>query len=435
MMTREELYGGFISVDFPTNTSIVELPPHTDFRLLYCEGNDLSGGGVTLRLPDPKTIRQHGWLVYMIYNGLNSGMSTAVTLTTAGGISLGFINDEEVLLVGLLSAEFPVGDGTWTVVKRNSANAAGTFISETVNFGSTTGLDNACESYLFSTDSWFTYPVLPIVSGTGREISAAEFPDATGSFDCYYGQVAEVYRWVNGIPVLQNPPNYPFIQTGFGVVLGSVIGDLMHVANGVTPANAYKMEVFAPVTDTWTMGVDFPSFTGITAPEVNVCESLGVEEFHEFTFTSPSTLDSSAVFIGYSQIAQIYFVAAYPPWPRGPYRPSCVGIDSRLHFQGGSYSSTSTVISSTDSHMEFNPFLNTWQVLPPIPVIGRGLGIHAFTEPRDRYTFGMGETTSVPSEVHFEYNLTTRTYRNRATFSWGATGRLERESAWASYFP
>ena len=70
MMTREELYGGSINLEFPTNTSTIQLPDHFDIRGLYLFGNDFASGGVTLRLPDPQTIRQHGWLVFFIFNGV-----------------------------------------------------------------------------------------------------------------------------------------------------------------------------------------------------------------------------------------------------------------------------------------------------------------------------------------------------------------------------
>lgn len=431
MMTREELYGGAVVLEFPTSSSTIQLPPHFDTRVVALTGDDLGPGTVTLRLPDPKTIRQHGWLVFMIFNDT----SITVNVETATGTVLGFLTDQQTFLVGLISAEFPVGGGTWSLVKKNTDATVAPPITESVCFGSSVGLNDDCNSYLYAPDAWVTNPSLPIVSGTGVEISAGQFPNVgLGSIDAYYGQNAEFYRWINGVETIRSTPSFPFIQTGLGVITGSSIGDLMHVATAAgAPANAYKMEVFDVPLDAWTNGLDFPSFTGITAPEVTVCQSIGVEEFNQFAFTSPSTLDSSAVFIAYDQTAQVYLVAAYPPWPRGPYRPSCVGIDSRLHFQGGSYSSALTVENSTDRHLEFNPFLNTWQVLPPIPVIGRGLGILDFGEPRDRYTFGMGETTSVPSEVHFEYNIVTRTYRNRATFSWGATGRIERESAWGMF--
>lgn len=433
MMTREELYGGSTTLEFPTPTSTIQLPDSFDFRVIYLVGSDFSVGGVTLRLPDPQTIRQHGWLVFFIFNGVG----VDVTLETATGTVLGFITTLQAFSVGLLSAEFPVGGGTWVVVKKDTDFAVGSLITESVCLGSSSGSNNDVNSYISTTDTWVTKPPLPIDSGTGLDIGAAQFNTGSG-MDGYYGQNADFYRWRNGVTLDRADPTYPFQQTGLSVIQGSPIGDLMHIATAnLIPANANKMEAYAVGSDTWTTGQDFPSFSGIpngpTPPEVSICQSIGLEESNDFTFISPSTLDSSQVFVAYAQATQVYMVAAYPPWPRGPYRPSCIGIDSRLHFQGGSYSENSAIENSTDRHLEFNPVLNSWQVLPPIPVIGRGLGILDFLQPRDRYTFGMGETTSTPSEVHFEYNIGTRTYRARGTFTWTNTGRIQRESAWAQY--
>ena len=438
MMTREELYGMSITIDFPGEGSTVQLPPFFDIRLLICGDQELTVLPITLRLPDPQTIRQHGWLVFAIYNA--SGVD--LNIETATGALIGFLNPilpaqlAEIGLLGLISAEFPLGGGSWAFVKKETRLALGNRITESVCFGSTTGLGDDVDSYQFALDSWLAYDPLPIVSGSGIDISAGSFVVTFADIEVYYGQFAEFYEWSPpGTTTLQSTSNYKFAQTGLGVIQGSAIGDLMHIANANEEVlNAYKMEVFGVAGDVWTIGLTFPSFTGITAPEVTVCQSIGIEEANQFTFTSASTADTSSVFIAYDKIAQIYLVAAYPPWPWGPYRPSCVGIGSRLHFQGGSYSEILGVADSTDAHYEFNPFLGTWQTLPPLPVIGRGLGILGFQEPRDRYTFGMGETTSVPSEVHFEYNTITRTYRARGTFNWGATGRTQRESAWGTFF-
>lgn len=432
MMTRDEIYGGSLTHEMFDAADVYVIPDYTDERVIYIFGSDLDPGpGVTVVLPDPATIRQHGWLVYLIINDTNINM----TIKDAENNPLGFLYQGEAVYVGLISAVVPIGPTNgWALKKVAYATGAGTYLAEIVNAGGTDGAGTGWEKYTYSDDTWLSQPTpLPTTSGTGAEISSAGIPTANEDFRIFYGQSASFFELQTHSAIARQYGNYVHRDTGFAVILGSVIGDAMHVSNAQT-GQLLKMEAYEVATNTWTDGNDFPSFQGFTDPQRTNCassnESAGGTTDYDRSYTSPSTLDTSAMLIAYDQQSQVYFVAAYPLWPRGPYLPSMLGIADRLHFQGGSYSEASAVAYSTDSHQEYNPFLNSWQTLPVLPVIGRGLGICQLNDPLDRYFFGMGETTSVPSEVMFEYNLTTRTYTAKGTQSWG-TSRESQNSAWS----
>lgn len=429
MMTREEIYGGSYIFEFAAAGEIYTIPPYTDWRVLYMAGGDLTAGTVEARLPRADSIRQEGWLVYFIVNDTN----IPCDVSTALGTVLITLQQGQALEVGLVDADNPVTEGTWAIRRTNVTFGLGSVVAEIVCLGSSTGAGEKVNAYQYSADVWVSYADLPTLSGTGLDIGAVGVPTASEPFQVYYGQNNSFLEWSPFAAIARTTSNHPFRQTGLGVILGSAIGDLLHITNASTGI-IRRMEAYSITGDSWAYGNDFPAFPGLSDPDVSIAESLGEDTFWEYMYFSISTPDLAAVFVGYNQITQVYFGAAYPPWPRGPYRPSLCGIADRMHWVGGSYSSASSVAYSTDTHHEYNPFLNSWTLLPAAPVVGRGMGVSALDDPLDRFFFGMGETTSVPSETNFEYNLTTRTYRARATFAWGST-REERESAWARYQP
>lgn len=431
MMTRNEIYGGSLTHEMVIENEVWVIPDHTDERVLFIAGGELEGTGVTVVLPARASVRQHGWLVYLIVNTT----TLPLTLEDENNNILGSILGDEAYAVGLISAVVAIGPALGWAIKSSKIIESGSRApAEIVNLGGSDGGGTASEIYTYSDDTWRTAAFqLPSISGTGELISAVGVPTATVTFQVYYGQSASFFEYspISGTTQMQLG-NFPHTDTGLAVILGSAIGDLMHVSNGEF-STPYKMEAYGAVSDAWTFGNDFPSFQGFTAPERTNCvssnESAGGTTDYERSYTSPSTHDTSAMLIAYLQQPQTYFVAAYPPWPRGSYLPSMIGIGDRLHFQGGSYSESSTVAYSTDAHAEYNPFFNSWQVLPALPVVARGMGICQLDDPLDRYFFGQGENVA-GADLMYQYSLTTRTYTSKGTQAWGTT-RPSQNTAWA----
>lgn len=445
MMRKSEIYGGAAWIKFNSPTETIAMPAGTDVRVWNVFSDEFTAVDLRLQLPDPVTIRPSpginfpgvgatGGVVYFIYSNASAG---SVTIEDSEGVALGFLAFDDLMVVALFNPFAP--GGQWCIMKKDAGMGLVGFSTETISFGSDHGpsFDDVW-SYAYETDAWTSEPTIPVISGTAQEATAA---DHIGVFTkTYITWEFVLVQWIPGGTYVQwQTPSFEcvfsaLIDSSGGLFGSSTLGDFFHVSNPAVGGTPRHTEYFSISGSAWTLGPPTP------AAFVPLNQTLGLDQGFDhpapqLIYLSATAPDSATAWIGLTLTGSVYIFLQVPPWPWGHTAPSAVGLPSGVHMQNGNFDVSGLGGNpgfATDSHHEYQVVTNTWAALSRSPVVARGMGARGTRLYRDRYTFGMGADATapgVPFEQHFEYNVSTRTYRARAAASWGDNDR--REGAWA----
>lgn len=450
MMTREELYGGSVEIEYTMDDETFIMPDGTDLRVWLVLDDDISVSNAAIRLPDPLSIRNAsggapdgsgsagGPIFYIVNFGLVS-----VNLEDSEGNVLGFLGIFETFVVSLFNAFVP--GGQWCLIKKSITSGDVGLTDQTISFGSEIPLFDQALAYSYEEDVWQTKTPTPFFSGDSFAATAVDANVTPGFLDTFTGllQHFNFFRFTDsaggGAYAKKDDVAFEAVNTGIADATGgdtgsSTLNDFFYASNAAVNPSVRTTETYTIVTDIWAAGPPTPSGLSPWGPTVT-CDEGFKSPGNIAIFISPGQPEAAAGWIALFLVTQAYIVLPSPPWPWGATFPSVVGLGTTMHYQNGnfSFSGSPNPGFSTDSHYEFSKFIGTWSALPRSPVVARGMGIRGTSIYQDRYTFGMGADAGVPGGTpfirHIEYNTASRAYRERATAAWADSDH--REGSWA----
>lgn len=449
MMTREELYGGSVEIEYTMDDETFIMPDGTDLRVWLVLDDELSVSNAAIRLPDPLSIRNASGLAPAgsgsaggpIFYIVNFGL-VSVNLEDSEGNVLGFLGIFETFVVSLFNAFVP--GGQWCLIKKPITSAGVGLTDQTISFGSEIPLFDQVRAYSYEEDVWQTKTPTPFFSGDSFAATAVDAIDPRfGETFTGLMQHFNFFEFIDSVGggsyIKLDDLGFEAANTGIadstgGVTASSTLNDFFYTVNGAVNPTQRATETYTILTDLWAAGPPTPSALSAWGPTVTCDEgfqSLG----NIAIFISPGQPESAAGWYALFLVTQAYLILPSPPWPWGATFPSVVGLESRMHYQNGNFnfSASPNPGFSTDSHYEFSKFLGTWSSLPRSPVVARGMGIRGTSIYLDRYTFGMGADAGIPIGNpfirHIEYNTASRAYRERATAAWADSDH--RDGSWA----
>lgn len=450
MMTRDELYGGSVDIEYTEDDETFIMPDGTDVRVWLLFDNDIVISNSAIRLPDPLSIRRGsgaapdgsgsagGPIFYIVnFDGLES-----VNLEDSEGNVLGFMGLDEMFVVSLFNAFVP--GGQWCLIKKSFTSGGGGFTDQTISFGSQqTPLFDDVRAYSYEEDVWETKSPTPIFTGDAFDATAVDtidprFGDTFTGFMQHFNFYEFSDTMAGGTYLKLDDMASEAVSTGLADSTGgesgtSTMDDCFYVSNGAVNVAQRVTETYNITTDLWASGPPTPSGLVSWGPTVT-CDEGFKSPSNTAIFICPGQPDSATGWYAVFLVSQAYIVLPSPPWPWGHTFTSVVGISPTMHLQNGNYNFASSPNPgfSTDAHYEFSKFTISWSALPRSPVVARGMGIRGTSIYQDRYTFGMGADKDHPGTSfirHIEYNLASRAYRERATAAWADSDG--REGAWA----
>lgn len=447
MMTREELYGGSVDIEYTSSNETFVMPDGTDVRVWVLFDNDIIITNSVIRLPEALSIRSAsglapdgsgsagGPIFYIVNIGLVS-----VSLEDSTGNVLGFLDFDEVFVVSLFNAFVP--GGQWCLIKKPITSAFTGLTDQTISFASETSPNDQVRAYSYEEDVWESRDVIPVLGPPSAATAVDVIEPAAGNtwtgvrFSFMFLEFSDTMA--GGNYLILDFPTYEAAHSGIADSSGgesgtSTMGDCFTVVNGAVNVAQRVTQVYNITTGFWSNGPPTPA--GLPAwGQTTTCDEGFKSPSNTAVFICPGQPDSATGWYAVFLVSQAYIILPSPPWPWGHTANSIVGVSPTMHLQNGNYdfAGVSNPGFSTDAHYEFSKFTISWSALPRSPVVARGMGIRGTSIYQDRYTFGMGADKDHPGTFffrHIEYNVETRSYRERATTTWGDSDR--REGSWA----
>lgn len=447
MMTRDELYGGSVDIEYTSSNETVIMPDGTDVRVWLLFDLDIMITDSAIRMPDPLSIRSASGLAPdgsgsaggPIFYIINFGL-TSVNLEDSTGNVLGFLAFRQVFVVSLFNAFVP--GGQWCLIKKDIESGFAGITDQTVSFGTETMPNDQVRAYSYEEDVWESRQIIPPLGDPFAATAVDTIEPAFGNtwtgvlFNFVFLEFSDTMA--GGSYNVRDAPTYEAANTGIADSTGgesgtSTLDDCFYVSNGALNPVPRATEKYGILSDLWSAGPPTPSGVNAWGP-CTTCDEGFKSPSNTAIFICPGEPDSATGWYAVFLVSQAYIILPSPPWPWGHTSNSIVGVSPTMHLQNGNYDFTGTPNPgfSTDAHYEFSKFTISWSALPRSPVVARGMGIRGTSLYLDRYTFGMGADKDHPGTFffrHIEYNIETRSYRERAVTTWGDSDH--REGAWA----